>query len=133
MREVKDILFYDGDCALCNRCVRYVTSHEKNDELFFSSLQSEFARKELAKFNYNFSSPDTLVLVRDGKVYYRSTAAIDLCKYLKAPYSWGIALKIFPRFLRDWVYGIVARNRKKWWKKEYCFLPPPEMKKRFID
>jgi predicted DCC family thiol-disulfide oxidoreductase YuxK len=133
LKEIKNILFYDGDCALCNRCVRYVTTHEKNNELFFSSLQSDYAKQLLAKYNYNFSNLSTLVLVLDGKIFYKSDAALNLSKFLKPPYSWALALKIFPRFLRNAVYDIIARNRKKWWKKEFCFLPTLEMKKRFIS
>lgn len=133
MKEIKNILFYDGDCALCNRCVRYITAHEKNNGLFFSSLQSDYAKKELAKYHYDFSKLNTLVLIMDGNIYYKSDAALNLSRFLKAPYSWSLALKIFPRFLRNAVYDVIARNRKKWWKKEYCFLPAPAMKKRFVN
>lgn len=133
MIEVKDILFYDGDCALCNRCVQYVVKHEKTEELLFSSLQSNFAKNELAKYKYDFTQTNTMVLIKDNKAYFKSTAALTLTKFLKAPYSWLYAFIIFPKFFRDWVYDIVARNRKKWFKKEFCYVLNAELRKRFIS
>ena len=47
----KSILFFDGNCGLCNRSVKFVLRKEKNQELIFSPLQSEFAKKTLAPFN----------------------------------------------------------------------------------
>jgi predicted DCC family thiol-disulfide oxidoreductase YuxK len=130
--EVKNILFYDGDCALCNHCVQYVVKHEKGEELLFSSLQSDFAKQELAKHQYDFSQINTMVLIKDNDVYFKSSAALTLNKFLKAPYSWSYALIIFPKFFRDRIYDIVARNRKKWFRKEFCFVPDEKMKKRFL-
>ena len=133
MREVKNILFYDGDCALCNHSVQYVISHEKNNELFFSSLQSEFARKELAKYQYDITQLNTLVLIKDNKAYIKSSAALTLAKFFKAPYSWLYAFTIVPKFIRNGVYDVIARNRKRWFKKEYCFVPDTKMKSRFLN
>jgi predicted DCC family thiol-disulfide oxidoreductase YuxK len=130
--QVKNILFYDGDCALCNHCVQYVIKHEKGEVLLFSSLQSDFAKKELTKYNYDFSLANTLVLVKDNKAYFKSNAALTLNKFLKAPYSWLYVFKIFPNFFRDWVYDIVSRNRKKWFKKQFCFVPDDKLRNRFV-
>lgn len=133
MKEVKNILFYDGDCALCNHSVQYVIKHEKNHDLLFAPLQSDLAAKELAKHNYDFNELNTLVLIKDGKAYFKSSGALTLNKFLKAPYSWLYAFMIVPGFIRNWVYDIIARNRKKWFKKEFCFVPGASLKDRFIS
>jgi len=130
--EVKNILFYDGDCALCNHCVQYVIKHEKSEDLLFSSLQSDFAQKELAKYHYDFTQTNTMVLIKENKAYFKSDAALTLQKFLKAPYSWLFVFRIFPKFLRDGVYDIVSRNRKKWFRKEFCFVPDAKLRKRFV-
>ena len=131
--EYGNILFYDGDCALCNRSVQFVIKHEKPDsKLLFSALQSDFAKKKLSKFNYDFTLPASMVLIMEDEVYFKSTAALNLSKFLSAPYSWLIILKIIPKFSRDWVYDIIARNRKKWFKEQLCFVPDEKLRKRFI-
>jgi len=50
--------------------------------------------------------------------------------------GWGW-VKIFwavPKFIRDAVYNLIAKNRYKWFgKKEECWLPTPDLKARFLD
>jgi predicted DCC family thiol-disulfide oxidoreductase YuxK len=129
------ILFYDGDCALCNKSVQFVIEHEKKIEnpILFCSLQSTYAKQVLGKHNYNFNQLSTLVLLVDDKALYKSTAALGLSTFLKAPYKWLIALKIVPRFIRDGVYNFVAKNRKRLIKKTFCYVPSLEHKGRFIE
>jgi predicted DCC family thiol-disulfide oxidoreductase YuxK len=41
---------------------------------------------------------------------------------------------IIPRFIRDAVYGLVARNRYRWFGKRIsCWMPRTEWKERFLD
>jgi len=131
----KNILFYDGDCALCNKSVQFVIDHEKENvnPILFCSLQSDYAKKVLEQHNYDFNQLSTLVLLIDNKVLYKSTAALELSNFLKTPYNWLIILKIFPRFIRDGVYDYIARNRKKIIKAPFCYMPSPKLKHRFID
>ena len=38
-----------------------------------------------------------------------------------------------PRFLRDWLYDRVAKNRYRLFgKKELCLIPAPEERARFL-
>ena len=107
---------------------------KKNTQaILFCSLQSNYAKKVLAKYNYNFSELSTLILWIDDVVYYKSTAALNLSKFLKQPYSWLIILKIFPKFIRDAVYNFIAKNRKRFMKKSFCYVPPALLKDRFLD
>ena len=128
------ILFYDGDCALCNHTVRFIISHEKKTKslLSFCSLQSDFAKETLSKYRYNFNKLSTLVLLKNDVIYYKSTAALNICTYLKIPYSWFIILKIVPRFIRDNFYDFIAKRRKKIIKQGFCFMPTADLKKRFL-
>jgi predicted DCC family thiol-disulfide oxidoreductase YuxK len=41
---------------------------------------------------------------------------------------------IVPKFIRDFVYNVIAKNRYKWFgKKEACWIPTPELKELFLD
>ena len=129
------MLFYDGDCALCNKSVQFVIDHEKENTqpILFCSLQSDYAKHVLATYNYDFNELSTLVLLIDNVVYFKSTAALNLTRFLKAPYNWLTILKIFPKFIRDGVYNYVARNRKKIFKNACCYVPSAKIKDRFIN
>jgi hypothetical protein len=46
----------------------------------------------------------------------------------------GIVLRVIPRPLRDWGYGVVARHRYRWFGRfEKCPLPTEETRVRFMD
>ena len=48
---VSPTVFFDGDCGLCSRVVRFIYRYEKKAKISFSPLQSDFAIKILAKNN----------------------------------------------------------------------------------
>jgi predicted DCC family thiol-disulfide oxidoreductase YuxK len=55
--------------------------------------------------------------------------------YNKLPWywKWTQAFWIVPKFIRDAVYNIIAKNRYKWFgKKETCMIPSPQVKERFL-
>ena len=130
-KELNYIVFYDGDCGFCNSTVQFILKHEKTDEVLFSALQSQFT-SDFLKLN-NFPEPDysTLYFWSNGKLLKKSTAAIAILTHLKAPLSWLKIFKYTPLFIRDSVYDLIAKNRKKI-QKETCFLPSVDQKKRFL-
>jgi predicted DCC family thiol-disulfide oxidoreductase YuxK len=50
IKENRTILFYDGDCGLCSRAVLFVVKNERFPKIYFSSIQSEFAKQFLKEF-----------------------------------------------------------------------------------
>lgn len=97
-------------------------------------MQSELAQELLPPAGVDPGEMSSLVLLEDGKAYLRSEGALRAGSYLSG--FWGplsSALRIFPVGLRDFVYGIIARNRYRWFgKQESCMLPRPEWKERFV-
>ena len=80
------------------------------------------------------SVPDSLILFENGMYYTESDAALRLAAYLDGGWSALRHLWIFPRFVRDAVYKLIARYRYRMFgKREACMLPTPELKQRFLD
>ena len=127
----KQIVFYDGDCGFCNRTVGFVLKHEKSSEIYFTALQSEFSKQFFEAKNIHLIDFETFYFFSDGELYERSTAGLELSRYLRFPYSLVICLKWIPKKWRDAVYNRIAKNRKKL-AGNYCFLPDTEQRKRFI-
>ena len=106
---------------------------EKKAELFFSPLQSEFA-KEIFKENKLNHNYDTMVLLQNGKIYFKSSAALRTTKYLKGLWPLMQAFLIVPPFIRNWVYNFISKNRITWFGiSDYCEMMTPELKKRFLE
>jgi predicted DCC family thiol-disulfide oxidoreductase YuxK len=111
--DPKVILFYDGDCGLCNRLVQWILKHEKSKDLFFVSLNSEFAKALLAKENIDIEKTNTLFFYEVDTLYAESDAVLRIVGYLKWYWQWLKIAYALPKFIRDKCYRIIAQNRKR--------------------
>ena len=128
------ILFFDGHCNLCNNSVDFVITRDKKRVFRFAPLQGETAKDVLGDVNIDLEHPDSFVLSKDNKVYFRSTAALMVARQLGFPWSLMSVFLVVPPFIRDAVYNLIARNRYKWFgRKETCRLPSPEERSLFLD
>jgi predicted DCC family thiol-disulfide oxidoreductase YuxK len=70
----------------------------------------------------------------DERLLARSDAVIFVLKQLGVWRFSGVFLQFLPRALRDWGYGIIARNRYRIFGRfDSCVLPSPENRERFLD
>ena len=128
------IVLFDGVCNLCNSSVNFILDRDRGKKIKFASLQSGAAAKLLAPFRFPGDDLSTIVLLLDGKLHTRSGAVLRISRFLGFPWSLGISLLVIPRFLRDFAYGVVARNRYRWFgKREQCRLPEPGIRDRFLE
>lgn len=134
----RPILFFDGECNLCNGGVQFIIRQDKKERFLFAPLQSARglqAKSDLGNIpEFSKKDPDSFILFYNNRYFIKSTAALETAKLLGG--IWNVAYLgfILPRFVRDWVYDLVARNRYKWFgKRNECMMPTPQLKKRFLD
>lgn len=124
------IVLFDGVCNLCNGAVQFIIARDKHQGFRFASLQSTFGQQ----YQEQVGEVDSILLVEEGQVYQKSTAALRIARKLNGLWPMLFVFIIIPPFLRDFIYDIIARNRYRWFgKKESCWLPTPDLKTRFID
>tara|TARA_B110000003_G_scaffold103872_1_gene106034 strand:+ start:738 stop:1121 length:384 start_codon:yes stop_codon:yes gene_type:complete len=126
------IVFFDGVCNLCQGSVRYLIKHDKKGVLKFASLQGNYAKDFVNETEIQSMQS---VLFFDGKMLYKkSTAVLKLSRLLGGWHQLLLLGYILPRFVRDWLYNIVAKNRYRWFgKKDQCMLPSKGFENRFLD
>ena len=128
----KQILFFDGVCNICNGFVDFIIVRDKKQLFMFAPLQGEAAKRSLPASL--LEDLNTVVLWNQGEAFKKSDAA--LCVLSQLGGAWAL-MKIFwvvPKFLRDMVYDLVAKNRYQLFgKRETCRLPTPEERARFLD
>lgn len=113
--------------------MRFVLRKEKNKELYFSPLQSAFAKQKLKEFG-GLDDTDTMVLLENNKVHIKSSAALRTTKYLKGFWPLMMGFLIVPKFIRNRIYDYIAKNRITWFgTADYCEMMTPELKKRFLE
>jgi len=104
--------------------VNFVIKRDSKDIFRFASLQSDEAKKLTEKFNFDITSLDTFILIVGDKVYTKSTAALLVGKELKSPIKILYPLIILPKFLRDFVYDLIAKYRYKiFGRRDVCYIP----------
>ncbi len=133
MKTNSPVLLFDGVCNLCNGFVQFIIKRDKNAKFKFASLQSEIGQEYLKQHHLETEVFESFVYLKNDKFYQKSTAALTLFKDLGGAWVLMYVLMIFPRFIRDFFYNLIARNRYKMFgKRESCMLPSPELKNRFL-
>jgi predicted DCC family thiol-disulfide oxidoreductase YuxK len=130
----KPVILFDGVCNLCNSSVQFVLHRDKKKQFLFGSLQGSFGQHLLKEQNMPADNLHSFILKENDAVYTKSTAALRVLKILGGGWRLLYIFIVVPKFIRDGVYGFIARNRYRWFgKKEECWVPTPEWKNRFIE
>ena len=129
----KGIVLFDGVCNFCNSSVNFMIRKDNTDYFRFLPLQSEKGKKIVERHNLNPENLQTVILLENGKIYTRSTAALRIAKKLRGGWKLFYGFVIIPPFIRHVVYNFIAKNRYRWWgKRESCMVPTPEVRKKFL-
>lgn len=130
----KQVILFDGLCNLCNTSVQFVLKRDKKEKFLFSSLQSNYAKKNLPQSFINESDLQSIVLKSGDTFLTKSTAVLMISRELSGLWPLFFVFIIIPQFIRDGVYSFVGKNRYKWFgKKDQCMIPSKELKSRFLD
>ncbi|MFL5531516.1 MAG: thiol-disulfide oxidoreductase DCC family protein [Gemmatimonadales bacterium] len=133
----QSVLLFDGECGLCTRIVQLVLRADRKGTLCFASLQSEFARKIIAR-HPELRAVDSVAWLESGaaggyQVSIRSEAALRLARYLGLPWALLGLGRVVPRPVRDRVYDWIARRRHRWFgPAATCQVLTPEQQKRMV-
>lgn len=131
---VKPIIFFDGVCNLCNSSVQFIIKRDKQHKFLFASLQSAYAQENLPENLYEKADFKSIILKTGDNIKTKSTAILTITKYMSGLWPLVSIFLILPKFVRDGVYDMVARNRYKWFGKEdACMIPSVELKSKFLD
>ena len=130
----KSIILFDGVCNLCNNSVQFIIKKDAKKHFLFSSLQSDAGQEILLHFKLKNLDFDSILLLENDIIYEKSTAILRISKKLPGIYKLLYVFIIIPKFIRDYVYSIISKNRYKWFgKRDSCMIPKKELKLRFLE
>jgi predicted DCC family thiol-disulfide oxidoreductase YuxK len=132
MKTSKQIILFDGDCNFCSFWVKYVIERDKKDLFRFASLQSEKGN-ELLKKHHLKEDLETVVLIQNNSAKTKSSAALQIFKGLGGFYQLIIIFIVVPKFIRNAVYSLVAKYRKRLMKNQSCIIPSADVKNKFLN
>jgi predicted DCC family thiol-disulfide oxidoreductase YuxK len=129
--QKRQILFFDGVCGLCNSTVDLLMREDINESLKFAPLQGETAKNLLS--SKEISELKSVVFYKDGKTFVQSDAIIETGRTMGGFFGLAIMLKLIPKFLRNFFYDIIAKNRYKWFGvKETCRMPNEKEREKLL-
>ena len=149
--DARRIIFFDGECNLCNQWVDFLLrllqrrSKESTHFLFqLASLQGKTAQSIFSSAGRSdlIKPPYTSVVlyqrvagtVSESEFFIESDAILRIFSELEFPWSMFRVFRIIPRFIRDFIYRMIARNRLRWFgKRNTCRVPTLQEKAYFLD
>jgi predicted DCC family thiol-disulfide oxidoreductase YuxK len=140
--EQQALVLYDGLCGFCNWNIQWVLAHDRNDRFRFAPQQSALAESVLAKHGVDreaMISANSVYLVLDygqqeERLLSRSDVPVEVLRSLDG--RWRLLGRIIgavPKFLRDMLYGVMARNRFRISRRlENCPVPSAAQRAKFL-
>jgi len=141
LRSKKNVVFFDGVCLLCNATVKFLSSEDDREMLYYATLQGNTYRQLLP----DIRRPDTnefesIVFVEamgmeTERISTHSTAVsailISMGGYWRLL---GCLMVLVPRAIRDCAYRVIAKHRYQWFgrTKGACELPTEREKARML-
>ena len=137
MTEPQHLVFFDGECGLCDRTVQWLLNNDDNELLYFAPLQGEEAQRVLPQFDLP-ADLDSIVYVRrsdtEAEVFVYSNAIGEILKLLPIRWSWMRVAWVIPRVIRDSVYRALAARRIQWFGRvDACQLPDERQARRLLS
>ncbi len=128
-----NLVLFDGACNLCNSAVRFIIRHDNRASFKFTPIQSDRGTTICRGCGLDPEDILTFVLVRNGRCYFRSSAAIEVAVQLGGVWKLFAGFKLLPERWRDRVYAFVAENRYRWFGKgDSCLVPSQDINQRFL-
>ena len=133
LTENHAVVLFDGVCNLCNGLVNFLIDHDRKAYFKLAALQSDEGKALLGKHGLSSEALDSLVLIEEGQVYQRSSAALRIAWRLGSAWALLYGLILVPRPVRDRIYDWIAKNRYNWFgRRDRCRRPTSELKERFL-
>lgn len=117
------VVLYDGVCVLCSGWFRFVATRDPAIRFRFVAIQAPAGRRLAQRLGIDPDAPSTNAVIIDGQAWLRSDSALQILRRLPG-WSWTGLLLAVPRPIRDRLYGLIARNRYRWFGRAGTCLVP---------
>ncbi len=129
----RPVIVFDGFCVLCSGTARFVMRHDPDKRFRLLAAQTPFGQALYIHYGLDPQYYDTFVVLKDGRAFFRSAAALEIASTLGPPWSAAGMVRIVPSGLRDVIYDLIARNRfALFGRRESCARPTPDDADRFL-
>lgn len=127
------IILFDGFCNLCCFSVQFIIKRDSESQFKFAPIQSIIGQELLSQYNISSLKVDSIIYLKDDRYFLRSSAVLNILKDLGGGWRLFYLLIVIPKFIRYFVYSVIARTRYKiFGKRDKCMVPDEKIKNRFL-
>ena len=124
----KYIIFFDGQCNLCDRFVNFVFKRDPKKQFLYAPIQGQTAKQHLTK--EDIESLKSIIFLKNGLALKEAPAIQAIFKQLYPRFS--PLLSIIPFRFFNFFYRFIAKRRYNLFGKKDSLYQASEEQKRFF-
>ncbi len=130
----ENMIIFDGECVLCSGFFKFMLATDKRQVFSYAIGQSSVGQAHYAANDLPTDHFDTILVIRDGVTYQRLDACAMALGAVGWPWRAFAYTRFLPTWLKDWGYGLVAKNRfRLMGRRDSCLLPDQDLRARFVE
>lgn len=119
----KNTIIFDGECNLCNGVVGWLLRNTEIEKFNFVPFQSCYGQKLLQEHGFQTDRLETVVLLDEQGIHVLSDGFLRIIAKLPEWKFVSRTLALVPKFVRDTIYKLAAKNRVLLFgKSQFCTL-----------
>ena len=88
----------------------------------------------MIKYDLNSDDIDSIILIKNDISFTKSDAVLEIVKDLSGYWFLFGLFKIVPKFIRDYFYDFISKNRYRFFgNKDSCMIPSKNLENRFLS
>lgn len=125
----RQIVVFDGECALCNGFVAWLIRHDKRAVFLIAGSAGDVGRSIVSAAGLSADVIQSTIVVWDGsRGLVRSDAVLAIVRELGWPWRAVGASRLLPRRWRDAAYAAIAKRRARLDAEDAaCGVPPADL------
>jgi predicted DCC family thiol-disulfide oxidoreductase YuxK len=121
------IIVFDGECVLCSANAQFVLRHDRHHRFRLAAMQGEVGRALYQRFGIDVANPESMIVVIGDEMRRDSDGVLAIYTGLGWPWRALATFYLVPKFLRDPIYRLIARNRYRLFgRRTSCWRPTAE-------
>ncbi|MEH6477757.1 MAG: DCC1-like thiol-disulfide oxidoreductase family protein [Sneathiella sp.] len=123
----------DAQCSLCARGAKWIAHNDHQNVFRIIPLQSDLGKALMRHYGMDPTDPMSWLFIENGRGYTSMDAVIRVGDRLGGVWKVLNILRVIPKHGQDYFYGLIARNRYRFFgKTDLCNVSDVEIKKRLI-
>ena len=127
------VVVFDGECVLCSGFFKFLIKYDKSKKFRFVIDQSPLGIQIYRALGLPTDNVETNLVCSNGQVLMKADAFSAAMGELGWPWRVFLAIHWAPKWLKNPLYDLIARNRYRiFGRYDVCMVPDADLRARFL-